>query len=118
MTFLKKFFRFDHIDDWFEDLLIPIKNLFDPRFFWMFIPAMWILSQDYNEWKALMQTIVFVYLLVAISHWVRKSILTRVDMAQFANKACEHPIAAALVYCATILYLMFLGFMPVYWIKP
>lgn len=118
MLFLKKFFRFDRIDDWLEDLLTPIKNLFDPRFFWMFIPAMWVLSQDYNEWKALMQTIVFVYLLVAISHWVRKSILIRVDLANCAKKALESPIGAALIYCATIVYLMFLGFMPVYWIKP
>lgn len=58
-----------------------------------------------DAWRVLAYSVGVIVLLVLVSHMTRRIAFNRIDLQQFAFKASEHPIGAAIVFAAIVWFL-------------
>lgn len=101
----------------FKELFRPFTLIADARFIWLFLPATFLLAQDWKFYDALLNTACVVYMLVGMAHFVRKLVLPGVDLSKLAREASVNAHSAAIVYAATVVFLLAMVMIPLWWIK-
>ena len=94
-----------------------LKSFFDHRLLLLLIPACLALSTKLPVFITLIYSLSAILFIVAVSHWLRKVVMYFIDLEELLEVAKQSPVACAVVYLATTIYMSVLVICAVWWVR-
>jgi hypothetical protein len=100
-----------------KHFLESLKTLVDARLVVMLLPALAFLWIDSAVLFSLTYAVAIVVALVAVSHSLRMLIFPYVSLSDAVKSASSEPLSGAIIYAATLAFMVFLVQTMVAWIQ-